>query len=230
MAFYYLLLGHLIGDFVLQTDKIAENKCKYWKWNLLHVLVVTLCTLAFSYQYGNLLVFLVLINGAVHFFLDCCKASIGKLLNLNMMAGFLADQLIHIMLLYLISLTAVYKNPHLIDFMTVRFMIVLAIVTSFAAIFSQFLLKALFPRNDNRFFEDGEKNTGILARIYITIVFYLSFFHSPYFLLLLPGAAAVFFLQFKLKWNKWMSPLHLITKLFLDAAISAACIFLFIYL
>ncbi|MBZ0195690.1 MAG: DUF3307 domain-containing protein, partial [Deltaproteobacteria bacterium] len=54
MAFYYLLLGHLIGDFVLQTDKIAENKGRHRKWNLLHVLVVTLCTLLFTYPFGNI--------------------------------------------------------------------------------------------------------------------------------------------------------------------------------
>ena len=230
MAFYYLLLGHLIGDFVLQTDKIAENKGRHRKWNLLHVLVVTLCTLLFTYPFGNIVFGMVLLNGVTHFFLDYYKARITIKLRLPDLAGFLLDQSIHIFLLYFISQFAVYSNQHLIDFTTVRFLMGLSLVTSFSAVFTQFVLAALFRRDGSRFFEKGEKYVGILARTYIAIVFYMSFAQSPWYLLLLLAAAAVFFLQFKLGWNKWMSPSQLAVKLMLDAVISAACVFLAVLL
>lgn len=230
MAFYFLLLGHLIGDFVLQTDKIAENKCRHWKWNLLHVLVVTFCTLGFAYPFGSLLFGMVLLNGAVHFLLDYYKAQITIKLRLPDLAGFLLDQSIHILLLYLISHFAVYGNQPLIDFIIVKYLMVLTFVTSFSAVFTQFVLAALFQRDGSRFFEKGEKNVGILARIYIVIVFYMSVVQSTWYLLLLLVVAAAFFLQFKLGWSKWMSPSHLAVKLLFDTVISAACVFLAVLL
>ncbi len=230
MAFYYLLLGHLIGDFALQTDKIAENKGRHWKWNLLHVLVVTLVTTVFSYSFGALLLGLVFINGIIHFVMDYYKNRICKKLHLSELTGFLFDQFIHVILLYIISKTAVYGVEPLMDYKTVSILITLMIITFFSAVLTQFVLAALFPKVDNRFFREGEKYMGILTRIYGGIVFYISFIKSPYYLLLLGLAAVLFFLRFKLGWNKWMSPSHLVVKLLLDTVISFVCIFPVLFL
>lgn len=229
MAFYYLLLGHLIGDFVLQTDKIAENKGRRWKWNLLHVFVVTFCILVFSFNFGAPLIYLVLLNGIVHFALDFHKKEIMGVLHLSELSGFLFDQLLHILLLFLISQTALYGTRQLFDFYTIRLLIVLTLATSFSAVFTQFILSALFPRTDSSFFKEGEKHLGILARLYVVVVFYLSFVLSPYYLLLLTVAVIIFLLQFKMKWSKWMSHSHLIVKILLDTAISAVCTSLIIF-
>ncbi|MGD8625579.1 MAG: DUF3307 domain-containing protein [Anaerolineae bacterium] len=35
--FDWLLVGHLVGDFLLQTDGMARNKSKSWPWMLRHV-------------------------------------------------------------------------------------------------------------------------------------------------------------------------------------------------
>lgn len=230
MAFYYLLLGHLIGDFVLQTDKIAENKGRHWKWNLLHVLVVTVCSLVLAYPFGSLLLGMVLLNGVVHFILDYYKAPLSLKLHLPDLAVFILDQAIHISLLYLISHFAVYTNQHLIGVVPVKYFMVLALITSFSAVFTQFVLAAVFQRDGSRFFEKGEKNIGILARMYMAIVFYISLVLSTWYLLLLLLAAVAFLLQFKLGWNKWMSAPHLAVKLLLDAVISVGCVFLAVLL
>lgn len=229
MAFYYLLLGHLIGDFVLQTDKIAENKGLRWKWNLLHVLAVTFCILIFSYSFGTPLISLVLLNGVLHFVLDFHKKSIIGILHLSELQGFLFDQLLHILLLFLFSQAADCGAVQLLDYKTVRLLIVLVLVTSFSAVFTQFILSAIFPRTDNSFFKEGEKHVGILTRLYVSVVFYLAFVISPFYLLLLMVAAVIFFMQFKLKWNKWMSQSHLLAKLLLDTAISAVCTLFIIF-
>lgn len=223
MAFYYLVLGHLIGDFVLQTDKIAENKGRQWKWNLLHVLVVTLSVLLFSYPFGALLSILVILNGFVHYILDHYKNNICKILHFSELTGFLGDQFIHIVLLYLISLTAVYKGELPVELTTVKLFIVFVTVTSFLAIFTQYVLAALFPRENKRFFEKGEKIFGILSRIYITIVFYLSFHKSLLYLLFLVLVISLFFVQYNRLWSNWMSRRHLLVKLLLDMAIPVIC-------
>ena len=228
MTFYYLLLGHLTGDFVLQTNKIAENKGRQWEWNLLHVLVVTLCIFVFSFPFGILLNLLVLLNGAVHYVLDYYKDELRKSFHLSELECFLFDQILHILFLFIISQSAIISNRTIIDVKTVKFLIVLVLVTSFSAVFTQFILAAMFPRSGGRFFEEGEKAVGILTRLFISAVFYVSFTQSTYFLLLLLIAASSFFLKFKLEWKIWMSPSHLFAKLLLDTFISAACILLVI--
>ena len=35
--FDWLLIGHLVGDFLLQTDGMANNKAQSWSWMLRHV-------------------------------------------------------------------------------------------------------------------------------------------------------------------------------------------------
>ena len=226
MAFYYLLLGHLIGDFVLQTDKIAENKSTHWKWNLLHVSVVTFCIFIFASSFGKLLSAWILINGFLHFLLDFYKNKICKFLHFSNLSGFLVDQFIHLLILYGISLTAHYPGGPLLDFRSVKLLIMLIMITSFSAVFTQFVLSSLFPREESRFFESGEKQLGIMTRINIFVIFYMAIAHSPYYLLLLTITFPPFILQFKQSWNRWMSLSHLAVKVILDSLIPALCIFL----
>ncbi len=230
MAFYYLLLGHLIGDFVLQTDTIAEKKGRHLKWNMLHVLVVTLCIFIFAYPFGLLLSGMVLLNGAFHFALDHYKARIAEKLRLSGLAGFLLDQFLHILLLYIISWFAVGGSGHWLNFTAAKYLLVFTFVTSFSAVFTQFVLAALFRRNGGSFFEKGEKHVGILARTYMAVVFYLSLILSPWYIFLLLGAAAVFFLQFKQEWDKWMNASQLAVKLLLDVVLSAGAVLLAVFL
>lgn len=226
MAFFYLLLGHLIGDFVLQTDIIAQNKGRHWKWNLIHAVVVTLFTFIMAYPFGVLLLALMALNGIAHFYVDYYKARLSAKLKLTNLAGFLLDQLIHIFLLFLISLSAVYTKPHILDIATVDYLLVIAFITSFSAVFTQFVLSSLFSRKGSSFFEKGEKQIGMLSRVYMAVVFYLSFVVSPLYLLLLLVAAAAFLLQFRRGWDQWMSLPHLAVKLLLDAMISIGSVLL----
>jgi hypothetical protein len=225
MTFSYLLLGHLIGDFALQTDKMAENKGRQWKWTLFHSIAVTLCILVFSFPYGLLLNGLVLLNGAAHFLLDHYKAEIRRRLHLSELSSFLADQLTHVLLLFAVSLAAADGHSP-ISAEAVRLLIVLVLVTSFSAVFTQFILAALFPRAEGRFFEDGEKPVGILTRLLLSIVLYISFFYSPYFLFLLLIVAVSYSLEYRFEWSKWMSLRHFAAKFLLDALVSAACFLL----
>lgn len=41
--FDWLLLGHLFGDFIVQTDAMARNKPQQWRWLMAHLLLYTAC-------------------------------------------------------------------------------------------------------------------------------------------------------------------------------------------
>ena len=52
--FDWRLVGHLAGDFLLQTDGMAGHKAREWRWMFTHVGVymvpVTLATLLYAWQ------------------------------------------------------------------------------------------------------------------------------------------------------------------------------------
>ncbi len=228
MIFYLLLLGHLLGDFVLQTDSIAENKGKYRRWIALHAFIVTLCIFALALPFGALTLGLVLLNGVIHYFIDYYKPVIIKTLKMSELMGFLTDQLLHVSLLYPISLAAVpdetsllLQYPHV-----VKLLAVLAFLTSFAAVLNQFLFGAVFPRTGGRFFERGEKRMGIFTRLTITAAVYFSIVLSPLFLLLLPAAAAALFFAYRFGDGFRPRAGQLAFKVSLDFAVSIAGIYL----
>ncbi len=227
MVFSYLLLGHLIGDFVLQTDKIAANKSKYWQWNMMHSIIVTFCMLAFSIPFGVFLCALVIISGVLHFILDSSKPLIAKKLNLDEMQCFILDQMIHVVIIGLISFAGkldsqlLFMGPEAVDIF-----LVIVFVTSFAAVFNQMLLGKLFPRTDNSFFKEGEKQIGIMTRLFITAGLYLALSRSPYYLVLVIPAGVIYIFQFSAKWYSWMSPRHVSVKVLLDLGLCVAAIIL----
>lgn len=99
--FILLLAGHVIGDFLLQTSKVAAEKHK-WSRLLWHVFLVTAATYAIcgawlAWQLP-LLVFL------SHLLLDWGKGLAKRFLEIKELYLFLLDQAVHAGLLYLIAL------------------------------------------------------------------------------------------------------------------------------
>ena len=54
---------HFVADFILQTDKMAQNKSKSNLWLMLHVGIYSVPLLIFGFKYT-------LLNAALHFFTD----------------------------------------------------------------------------------------------------------------------------------------------------------------
>jgi len=50
--FDWLLLGHLIGDFLFQTDSMAKHKPQSWRWMLGHVSLYMVTITAIITGYG----------------------------------------------------------------------------------------------------------------------------------------------------------------------------------
>ena len=75
--FDWLLVAHLMGDLVLQSDQMAERKAKHWPWMLRHVATylsaVGLVVCVFSANHSvpaALAAGVLLFVGATHAFLD----------------------------------------------------------------------------------------------------------------------------------------------------------------
>jgi len=60
---YLLFWIHWIADFILQTDKMALNKSRSWKWLSAHIAVYTACLLPLGFAFA-------VVNGLAHFVTD----------------------------------------------------------------------------------------------------------------------------------------------------------------
>ena len=75
--FDWLLVAHLVGDFLLQTDGMAKNKATDWSWMLRHVgvylIIVTVVLAAYALAHPVplvVIVVLLLFLAATHIILD----------------------------------------------------------------------------------------------------------------------------------------------------------------
>lgn len=107
----YLLIGHLIGDFYLQTNRIASKKISSAKYLALHGILYTLCIyLTALWINGNTISVLTasVITGILHICIDYAKLKIESTYHIPAAyecAVFLADQLLHLILLYIVFKT-----------------------------------------------------------------------------------------------------------------------------
>jgi len=97
--FITLLMAHLLGDFVFQTDKINEMKQKLWG-QLLHSFLIILITAVLIPTYQGL--FLAWIMGSTHFIIDFIKIQIKRNDSLVL---FIVDQLFHLFVIIFLVFT-----------------------------------------------------------------------------------------------------------------------------
>lgn len=68
--FVWLLMGHLVGDYLFQTRWMAEEKINSFYPLLIHCLIYTVMVYLFSLPFGGISIFAVLILFVSHFLLD----------------------------------------------------------------------------------------------------------------------------------------------------------------
>jgi len=102
MNFIWVIIAHFVGDFVLQTDKMAINKSTSNKWLLIHLGVYTSVLLIFGLKFA-------LVNGILHLVTDYITSRATSYLwkkgdrhNFFVVIGL--DQTIHMISLYLTTL------------------------------------------------------------------------------------------------------------------------------
>lgn len=100
-----ILLGHIIGDFYVQTDKIAEKKKNSIKYMLIHCLIYTIVIGIGFYVLSRGIVETLIISSFIfisHFIIDLIKRKCDKRVVKCEYINFLIDQVIHITVLLLI--------------------------------------------------------------------------------------------------------------------------------
>ncbi|MBD3329966.1 DUF3307 domain-containing protein, partial [Candidatus Peregrinibacteria bacterium] len=106
MAFIYMVIAHILGDFVFQTKRLVELKAKHQKWLILHSLVqFLLLFILLSLLYPQNLVITAgfsLIIGVFHYCIDLSKILYLKKYKKPYLA-FILDQIAH-----LIVITGIY--------------------------------------------------------------------------------------------------------------------------
>jgi len=227
MCFDFLLLGHLLGDFTFQTDKIAENKGELWKWNLCHSIIVTCCILIFAVPFGSLILGLVLLNGVLHFVIDYYKSRLPDQRPLYSLFYFVVDQTVHILIIFLIS--SFYTGNNYISSIyriLADFLIVLVLISSFASIMIQYILRLIFVSYSESFFIQNEKNIGIITRTLIFFVLYSSRYFSNILLLITAVILIAKTVYYKKKWYSLMSPAYFYTGLLMDFLIPISMFYL----
>ena len=231
MSFNYLLLGHLLGDFILQTSRIARNKTVNSKWNLLHAVIVTISMLFFAVPFGLKTISLVIMSGTAHYFIDSWKSKVLNKSPLHAIIYFIGDQIIHISIIYLISILG--EKEQSIPFINeklIKILVVLVFSVSFMSIFIQYLLKVFFPTCNQSFFIKHEKIAGDTARLVIFLICAISFWLSPLVLMFfIPLLAVMVFLSYRKKWCRWMTWKYFAARLILDLLTPSLGFYFLIY-
>ncbi|MCL2527830.1 MAG: DUF3307 domain-containing protein [Defluviitaleaceae bacterium] len=95
-----LLLAHVLGDFYLQPNIMAEKKRISWGWLFLHGLIYMLCMatiLLISTEFSKFTLFLIIGAGATHLAIDALKKHITQKNTIPKI--FTIDQALHITIL-----------------------------------------------------------------------------------------------------------------------------------
>lgn len=100
MILIYLLLGHLVADFILQPFELIKWKAESWKGIAVHSLIHFLTYFAVLFLYiSNLKIVLVLLLLTIaHFLIDCLKIEKEKR-SKSFIGFYLFDQLLHLITL-----------------------------------------------------------------------------------------------------------------------------------
>ena len=101
-VFPALITGHLVGDWVLQTKYMADNKLTNWSVRLYHVAVYTICVVILSItQMGTQnLLGVTLWVASTHFIIDSRRYKEDAPLFVQIGC----DQSLHVLTLYIITL------------------------------------------------------------------------------------------------------------------------------
>lgn len=107
--FLRLLAGHLLGDFVLQTGRIAEMKRVGWRGLLYHIGIILVSTAIFTIPAPNWPVIVALV-GLLHLLIDSVRTFLVPPLRRGHLFYFVVDQGVHVGSLLIIT---AWQQPEL---------------------------------------------------------------------------------------------------------------------
>lgn len=229
MSFYYLLAGHLLGDFTFQTNKIANKKNKEIKWTLLHIVIVTLCIMVTGAVFGPQIILVAILNSIIHFLVDFKKIELKNVGPTIIFLYFIGDQLVHIAILFGLSFIlteTVFELDSKVIFAT----LIVLFTISFSSVAIQFLLKIVEQLKDKSFYVNNEKILGNVNRFCIFMSLYMSRRYSNVFILGIPIILLLFWKYYKTELKSWMTFRYFIAKMLFELLFASIGFFTFVKL
>lgn len=160
------VLAHLIGDFVLQTNKVAYLKASgKWKDILPHIIIISFIQILALSIFGLKGLLAAVICSLIHYFIDYLKIYINKLFYDFQFLSFIADQLIHFLVIIILTILLA-PDFEIFDkqqYFKIRFFISTIIVTYLSSVAVKTLIRDL--NRDIRseiFFKKFERLTDAL--------------------------------------------------------------------
>ncbi|KJS85813.1 MAG: hypothetical protein JM58_07715 [Peptococcaceae bacterium BICA1-8] len=145
--FLISVLGHLLGDFVLQTEKIAEQKSSSKKALLIHGGIITLVQVFLLSFYGILGIWVGLVSGFLHLGVDLLKTYISKGKLLSEFFLYIIDQFVHLLILLLVILIFLKnKDPWFLDIGYVKIIIGIILLTFVSTVTIKILIRDVQPK------------------------------------------------------------------------------------
>ncbi|MCX7710806.1 MAG: DUF3307 domain-containing protein [Clostridia bacterium] len=174
--FLFFVLAHLLGDFVFQTDKIAQLKAEGVKGVALHSVVITVAQVALMAVFGSSGIYAALLCGLLHFFIDCLKLTANRHIRWQT-PYFIFDQLVHFGLLWGLTLAFFSKDISGTNgLLYVKTGISLILATYVSSVFSKILVRDLFAGlRSEPFFKSYERVLDMFFGISIFVAFLLPF-------------------------------------------------------
>lgn len=96
IVFLYALLAHLLGDFVLQTNKLAKSKAEGNKGIIIHTLIILIVHLACLSIFGVKGIMAGIVITVIHAMIDKAKLRLTKGRK-ELLSLFVLDQLLHLL-------------------------------------------------------------------------------------------------------------------------------------
>ncbi len=187
------VFAHLLGDFVLQTNRIAKIKSESVKGIIYHVLIVTVSQVLVLSIFGLKGIFAGIVTGVIHFFIDWMKLKTNKYFINVQSIYFIFDQGLHLCAIFFISMIIRPKLHISFNYFEYILYLCIAIVLTYViTIFVKILLRDIkCVDNCNSLFNKNERiidsifsliifialsNLNIWAAFGFTIIFYLLYF------------------------------------------------------
>ncbi len=170
-----MFLAHLVGDFILQWDKLAELKARKFKGVLIHGLIVLIITWLFTLPFDPTWWQGVVFIGVAHVLIDGAQYYIR--LPIRPLWRFLIDQSLHFLVIFTALAVGSFLQPNpwtndlsamdQFDYLLI-FLLGYALLTMPTWVFLKFLTYACIDGSPPKFIDGSYKYIGIFERILIT--------------------------------------------------------------
>lgn len=177
-----MILGHVLGDFYLQSNELAKRKVDKLQYLILHgflyTLPIGLAMCVFDNAIKTIMIMLISIM-IVHIVIDWIKIKLEKKYIENQCVIFVIDQMIHIVILYLFMHVGEINSAISLDLIEIIEVIDIGILISVficwkpASIFTALFMQEMLPKEDDLVQKEKVKIGALIGKLEREIILLL---------------------------------------------------------